>query len=544
MLRITTTDVGEKVTLKLEGKLSGPWVEEFERCWGMSANIYKKKSLVVDLSGVTFADAAGKKLLCSVSSQGAQLIGSGLVPKSLVEEVAAERPAAKAGKAAGKLKPAAAKLVWILLLPIIAAANLRGQDSSPVRLTLRDAVATALKENPQVQIATLSFAESQQDRNIARSALLPQAGLEVFDRAVRFNTYAEFGSKFPGIPEHAGPFQFFQAGPNFSVPVLDLTLWRRWQAAHQGVNAIQAQETGVREQVVLLVVSQYLAGLRANAAVSAARSRMELAQALYDQADDLQKHGVGTGIDTLRANVELQNEKQRLLEAETQQQVALYGLARLLNLDPHREVELADTPSFYETPEIAPSLTLEEAYGARPEMRALAAREHMAELTKRAASESRLPTINLGGGWAEQGLSAPSSIPSYIYQVTVDVPLFTGGRIHAEMAKADLEIKKMAEERAELRNQIALEVKTALAQLESSRHQVDVANLGVKLAQEEVVQARDRFQAGVANNIEVISAQDALARASDNQIVALYRYNQSRADLAHADGQIEGLYSK
>jgi outer membrane protein TolC len=59
-----------------------------------------------------------------------------------------------------------------------------------------------------------------------------------------------------------------------------------------------------------------------------------------------------------------------------------------------------------------------------------------------------------------------------------------------------------------------------------------------------VTQARDRFQAGVANNIEVISAQDALARANDNQIGALYGYNQSRADLAHAIGQTEGLYTK
>ena len=43
MLRITTSDIGEKVTLKLEGKLSGPWVEEFERCWHMSMDIYKKR---------------------------------------------------------------------------------------------------------------------------------------------------------------------------------------------------------------------------------------------------------------------------------------------------------------------------------------------------------------------------------------------------------------------------------------------------------------------------------------------------------------------
>jgi outer membrane protein TolC len=411
-------------------------------------------------------------------------------------------------------------------------------------LTLRDAVATALKQNPQVLITTLDFAESQQDSSIARSGLLPQAGLEVFDRAERFNIDAQFGSKFPGIPEHAGPFQFFQGGPIVTMPVFDLTLWRRWQAAHQGQLASQAQETTAREQIVLMVVSQYLAGMRAQAAVTAAQSRVDLAQALYDQANDLQKHGVGTGIDTLRANVELQNERQRLLEAQTQEKVALFGLTHLLSLDPQRPIELADTPSFYETPQINVDQSLTQAYDTRPEMKALAARAHMADLLRHQASESRLPTLNFYGTWGEQGLSAPAAIPAYTYQLSVDVPLFTSGRIRGEITKASLELKKVEQDRTEVRNQIALEVKTSQAQLESARHEVDVANLGVSLAKEEVTQARDRFQAGVANNIEVISAQDALARANDNQIDALYRYNQSRADLSHAIGQIEELYSK
>lgn len=539
MLRITTTETDESVTLKLEGKLSGPWAAELEQCWRITS---PAKRLVLDLSGVTFVDPAGKKVLCAIATAGGQLVGSGLVPKSLVDEICTDKSAAKHGKA--KMKEEVAHLLLILLLPLLAALPARSQDSGALRLSMQQAVLTALKENPQVQIATLSFAESQQDTSIARAALLPQLGVEVLDRAERFNLYSQFGSKFPGIPQHAGPFQFFQVGPGMTMPLLDLTLWRRWQAAHQGVTASQAQQTAVREQIVLLVVSQYLAGMRATAALQAAQSRVELAQALYDQASDLQNHGVGTGIDTLRANVELQNEKQRLLEAQTQQKVAYYGLARLLNLDPHREIELADTPSFYETPAIDVNRSLEQAYEARPEMKALIAQTHAAELARRGASESRLPTVNFFGTWGEQGLSAPSAIPAYTYQVTVDVPLFTGGRIRGEMAKADIELKKIAQQRAELKDQIALEVKTSQAQLDAAQHEVDVANLGVKLAKEEVTQARDRFQAGVANNIEVVSAQDALARANDNQIVALYRYNQSRADLSHAIGQIEDVYSK
>ncbi len=128
--------------------------------------------------------------------------------------------------------------------------------------------------------------------------------------------------------------------------------------------------------------------------------------------------------------------------------------------------------------------------------------------------------------------------------MNLDIPLYTGGRIKAQTAVSGIELKKLAQQQDELRNRIALEVKTALAELESAKTEVEVANLGVDLAGQEVTEARDRFQAGVANNIEVITAQDELSRANDNQIGALYRYNQARADLAHATGQMESLYAK
>jgi outer membrane protein len=124
------------------------------------------------------------------------------------------------------------------------------------------------------------------------------------------------------------------------------------------------------------------------------------------------------------------------------------------------------------------------------------------------------------------------------------MPLFTSGKIRAEIVRTDLGIQKLQQQQADLRNQIALEVKTALINLDSARNEVTVANLGVQLSKEEVDQARDRFKAGVANNIEVIQAQDSLARANDNQIAALFRFNQARADLARSVGQMEKIYAK
>ena len=197
-------------------------------------------------------------------------------------------------------RPLAVQIFLVFLLGSLSAA---AQDKAPLKLTLKQAVDLALKENPQVQIALLNVAESKQERTIARSGLLPQADLKVTESAIRQNIDALFGKPFPGIPQHIGPFAVFQAGPAFSFPVLDLTAFRRWQSASQEVQASGHDSENVREQTVLLVVSQYLGGLQASANVTAAESRVQLAQALYDQANDLQQHGVGTGLDTLRAQV-------------------------------------------------------------------------------------------------------------------------------------------------------------------------------------------------------------------------------------------------
>lgn len=436
------------------------------------------------------------------------------------------------------------QIILVAFLVVLSGAgSLLAQQKPPLRLTLPEAVRLALRQNPQVQIANLDVAESRQDRSIARSALLPQASLDVSDASTRRNLEAFIGRRIPGIPQHVGPFQTFQAGPGFSVPVFDLTLWRRFEAQSHRVAGSQAQELTVREQTTLLVVSQYLGCLRAAADVRAAQSRVHLAQALYDQALELQKQGISTALDTLRSNVELQNEKQRLIVAETQHKTALFGLAHLLNLEPYQTIELKDEAGFFSTPQFELQESVESAFAHRPEIEALVAQETAARLERRAASGERLPKVVVGGNWGYQGTSAPSSIPAYQFQVTLDVPLFTGGRIRAETARAQIELKKLGQQMEDLKSRVALEVKTAIEQLNAARNEVKVANLGVKLSQDEVEDARARFQSGVANNIEVTTAQDALSRANDNQISALYRYNQARADLAHATGQIEKLYS-
>jgi outer membrane protein len=559
MLRITTERRKGKVVLTVEGRLTGPWVGTLEQCWRELHAASPNEKFSLDLCGVSFIDPAGKTLLKELHHQGVQLVAEGCLNQAIVREISDSGTRGKSeGRDDGGTGPKGTPIVfYVALLGFLLAPGLTRAQSAKtqnvlpanpptgvLRLTLDQSVALALKQNTTAQIAILTAAQAEEDKNTARAALLPQGDLNVSDSVQRLNLQAFLGKKIPGLSEHAGPFQVFQAGPSFGMPVFDLTLYRRLQAARSTARASRADSLSTREQVILLVVSQYIGTLRNIADVEASQSRVDLAKALYDQAADLQKEGVGTGIDTLRAHVELQNENQRLIEAQANRETSLFGLSRLLNLDPRQKIELADSLSFFETPQPDTDASIEESLSARQEWKSLEQQIRAAEQQKKAASESRLPALKFQGNWAYEGGSSTSGIPAYNYEVVATMPIFTGGGIHAEIVRADLDIQKLRQQQADLRNQIALDVKTALINLDSARNEVQVANLGVQLSKEEVDQARDRFKAGVANNIEVIQAQDSLARANDNQIAALYRFNQARADFARAVGQMERTYSK
>src|ERR1700733_13224027 len=540
MLRITVQNNPEALTFLVEGKLVGAWAKELEQSWRDAAPVRGHREWVGYLTEALFIDGEGRRVLKKLFREGAFFRTACPMTEWIVSEITGKP--AMAGKSSRVLRGALVPAILVMLI----AAGARAASSEPLRLTLHDAVEMALKQNPQVQIANLNIAVTQENQIVTRSALLPQANLSVSEAAQRENLEAFLGAKIPGFPEHSGPFWIFQGGGNGSVPLLDLAAWHRWRQSKESTTGARTEERRVREQDVQLVVSQYLGSLRASADVSAAESRVELAKALFDQATDLQKNGVGTGIDTLRANVQYQNEQQRLIESRTSLATSLFGLARLLNLDPHQgdtnqPIELADSSEFFHTPAFSAEETMERAFVERPEMKAFASRIRAAELEKRSAQDARLPRVALNASWTEQGLSPASAIPAYDFGIGLDVPLYTGGRLRGRGGPGDIELKKLGQQRTDLRNQIAQEVKTATAQLDAAKSEVDVANLGIDLARQEVTQARDRFQAGVANNIEVITAQDELARANDNQIVALYRYNQARADLAHATGQMESL---
>ena len=167
-----------------------------------------------------------------------------------------------------------------------------------------------------------------------------------------------------------------------------------------------------------------------------------------------------------------------------------------------------------------------------------------AHLSTQAAREQRWPVIGFSGSYFAQGRTFGALIPAYTYTGAISIPILDGGRIKAETDRARLEEQRLSVVLEQTMSSIREQVKSALADLEAARTAIQASRLGLDLAQQEVGQASRRFAAGVSTSVEVTTAQDELARANDNHIDALYRFNQARAALARATGTAENVYGR
>src|SRR5882724_3700974 len=223
MLKITIHESSDALTFQVEGKLVGAWAKELEEAWNHARVTPERKALIVDLTETLYIDEHGKQVLAKLFRDGAVFKTSGAMTSCIVTEIT--------GK---PRRPRGGMLTQSLLL-LVAVGVARAADPTPLKLTLRDAVQMALKQNPQVQIANLNIAESAQNQNVARADLLPQINLKAAESVQRINLATAFGKKIPQFPGHAGPFWVIQGGPSGSVPIFDFTAWRRWQASKENV---------------------------------------------------------------------------------------------------------------------------------------------------------------------------------------------------------------------------------------------------------------------------------------------------------------------
>jgi outer membrane protein len=438
-------------------------------------------------------------------------------------------------------------LLWLGLL-VSVSQGVAGQTPSsgsgrpPIPLTLKQAVDMALAPDGNIRLRlaadAVQVAESRSRQ--ARAALLPNFDATVAEQNQTRNL-AAFGIRFsvpiPGFtfPEVVGPFSTFDARATGSQMVFDLSAIRRFSAARSGVDTAEAEEQSAEDMVTGEVTRDYLTAWQARSRVDTARASVELAQALLELAQNQKQAGTGTGIEVTRARVQLANERQRLLVAQSQYRAAELRLLKAIGLKLTDRVEI--TERFTQEPvQLELNQAVAKALEMRADLKAQRKREQTARLSHSAVKWERLPSFVAFGDYGTIGSALGSAVPTRTYGVTMRLPLFDGGRRDARRSEARIQVEQEATKTADLEAQIEMEVRIAFDNLQSAEQQIRVAAEGVDLAQGELAQAKRRYQAGVTTSLEVTDAQTRLERAQDNQITATFNFQIAKTDLALAMG--------
>jgi outer membrane protein len=438
------------------------------------------------------------------------------------------------------------RIAWILIFVSAVWGADQSGEQGPLQLSLKHAVqiATSREGNTNLQLAAEAVKQAQSRSNEARAALLPDMESSFNDQSRTENLSAlGIGVKtipIPGFvfPTFVGPFTTLDVRMTGQQSIFDFSSIRRFQASKAGVAAAKSDVDGTAEQVAAQVARAYLAAVKADTDVETAQANVDLSLALLKQSENEKAAGTGTGIEVTRARVQLANDRQHLLEAQNTRRAAHLRLLRVMNLRLDTEVELTDKLRYEPVDDLTIEQAKKQALEARPDYRAQKERERNAQLSASATKMERLPSVAAFGDYGTIGTGVDSLLPTRTYGISVKVPLFDGGHRDARRAESASEYRAEKTRTGDLKEQIELDVRLALDGLSSAGEEVQVAKDGLDLAQNELAQARRRYDAGVATGVEVTDAQTRLERARDNQTVALYNYNVARIDLAQAMGQV------
>jgi outer membrane protein len=446
--------------------------------------------------------------------------------------------------------------LFITVITIMASTPLRPAEPPeaarpPLRLTLQRAVELALSPegNTHIQLSREFVIQAKSRSRQARAALLPDLSAAAYEEnntrsldalGLRNIVPARFSGLIQ-IPRLVGPYDVFDARMTLVQNLLDVSSIRRFQASKALVQAATAENENTDDQVAAQVAKAYVSALRAEAVVDAATANMELAEAVLKTTENQKAAGAGTGIDVTRAKVQSANERQKLLVAQNDRRRAQLVLLRAIGLRLDTLIELSDrltyNPVNVQLVEAAPN----GAETTRSDLFAQTDRENSARIALSAARLERLPTITAFSDYGAIGLDPYRALPTYTYGVTIRVPIFDGGRRDARRAES-LSLFRQEQIRSnDLRDQIQLEVQLAIDGLQSADEQVKVAQEGLGLANNELAQARRRYEAGITSSLEVVDAQTRLARARDNYIAAVFGHNLARIDLGQATGEIRKM---
>jgi outer membrane protein TolC len=410
-----------------------------------------------------------------------------------------------------------------------------------IPLSLQDAINRGLKQNLGLLLSHADIGSARGQRWEQLSALLPHVTASPYVDASKVNL-AELGlTSFAGVPlpRSVGPFSYFDARASVTQSLFDWKSINATRAAGQTLKSAGSTFKDARDLVVLAVGYVYLQAIADEARIETAEAQVKTAKALYDQAADQIDAGTSPDIDGLRAKVEFQTRQQQLIQAKNNFAIQKLTVARVIGLAPEQDFDLTDKSPYQPFEDITIDEALKRAYTSRSDYQAAMTDVRAAEFSRRAAAAGYLPSLSFNADYGLAGSHPSTSTTVADVRGTLSIPIFQGGSVHADVLQANARLEQSRERLENLRAQIDSDVRAAMLNLQSSGEQVNVARSNIDLAEETLVQSRDRFSAGVTDTVEVVQSQEAVASAHEQYISSLYNYNYAKISLVRALGIAE-----
>ena len=437
--------------------------------------------------------------------------------------------------------------------PFFGSVTARPATDEPVRLSLDDAIALGLKNNLGLTEVENQEKSLQGQKNEALQEFLPTVTL-TGDLGVHQQDLVALGfgpavaKQFVGLlPPGAklseitrddlteGQLHFRQT--LFSGPVI-----AAWKGVGAARRAAHFAKMSARGEVVQQVASAYLHSIAAVSEVDNAKALEAADQVQVSQAHDAHQAGIASNLDELRARVQLQAQQQALIAARNDLEKSLILLKREIGIDPGQMIVLTDPAPYSELAAQTPEELRATAYKNRQDYQNLQNQVVEFQAIHLAYRSQRLPTLSFSSYYGVSQVGGAGAHGNFAAVGTLSVPLFREAKLRGDTDAAQANLDAINAQLDDLRAQIDQQVRSAQLDVTATAKLVEVARSNVDLATRTLSDETDRVNAGVDDNLPLVTAQATLASAQTNLVESLYHYNLSKLALARAAGVIESQY--
>jgi outer membrane protein TolC len=405
------------------------------------------------------------------------------------------------------------------------------------KLSLRDAVERGLNFNLGATNLNRTVRQAQGQSEIARSALLPNVSGYLAESLQQANLAAEgLRIHIPGFtfPTTVGPYNNIDLRGNVTQSVVDLTAWNNFRASSEEVHAAQFSARDARDAVVLAVCGAYLQIIATRERVASAHAQLDTATALFQQTQQKRAVGVAPQIDVDRSEVEQLTQQQRVISLETELAKQKIALARSIGLPPNDAYDLTDEVPFAAAPGLSEDDAIHQALDRRADIKAAEAQVRAAQRALTAAHDERLPSLSINGNYGAIGTNPAQASATFSAAATLSIPIWQGGRTEGDIKSAQAALAQRQSELEDLKGQVESDVRNAFLDLQAATSQVKLAQRNLQVNRETLDLTRQRFDAGVTDNVEVVQAQESLSSADLDSINSVFAHNLAKLSLARA----------